>query len=164
MAVVYENAGARDLAIQMCDAVARNFMGDLDFEFSWWRFDYLANPEIAAQAACAALRADLILVCFAPETSGLPPGIKGWLEAWLARRADEGALAVVGAPALLNDTEPFLRLAAQSAHLDYLPLPGAAAALEIEDRLRDNRISPDAPGFDSYSDEPYHSSGWGINE
>jgi hypothetical protein len=45
--VVYENGAARDLAIQVCDALAQKFFGDLEFDLTWWRFDYLADQEIA---------------------------------------------------------------------------------------------------------------------
>src|SRR5215469_18601593 len=63
VAMVYEDPATRDYAIQLCDSLSRKFQDDLEFEFTWWGFKYLSDPEIAQQASRAAAEADLIVVC-----------------------------------------------------------------------------------------------------
>jgi hypothetical protein len=137
----------------------------LEFQFDWWRFKYLADPEIAMEAALGATQADLILL--AAESPELPTHVQRWFEGWLPNRvAGDGALVLVqAAPNGASQSVPlrsYLRLTAKRARLDYLGLSSAASA----------------PGFagagggvsllESYvnellSDEnrPVH---WGINE
>jgi len=77
---VYEDHGSRDLLLQLSDALARKFKNDVEFQFDWCRFKYLADPEIARQAAQSATQADLILL--APKSPDLPVYVQGWLEGW----------------------------------------------------------------------------------
>src|SRR5580658_5117116 len=60
---LYEDRAAREMAIQLDERLSVRFMGDVEFEFTWWRFDFLAIPEIAREAASRAVSADLMLVC-----------------------------------------------------------------------------------------------------
>jgi hypothetical protein len=165
IAVVYENIVVRDVAIGLCDALARKFFEDLEFDISWWRFDYLADPDISLEAAGSAAGADLILVCL--DRDDLPPEIQAWLERCLAQRQSTGgALAVVrssGTSDSAAGAETYLRLVARRANLDYLPL-GSTTTARLVDRLREDEISSDVTGLNQTPDHPHHSSGWGINE
>src|SRR5437867_2197069 len=75
VAVLYEDVSARDRAIQVCDGLAQEFMKDLQFEITWWKFKYLSDPSIAQDAAQAASKADLILVS-AHNVEAMPAEVK----------------------------------------------------------------------------------------
>jgi hypothetical protein len=161
--VIYENVPARDVAIRYCDALAQKFIGDLEFDITWWRFEYLADPGIALEAGEAAAKADLILISL--EHDELPTAIRDWLEQWFPRReAQDGALALVRTSAEsvgAGAVDSYLRLAARHARLDYL---SHSRTVGPGDRQREDQVTPDITGLRQTQDHPYHSSGWGINE
>jgi hypothetical protein len=156
--VLYDGVAARDFAIEVCDSLARKFIGDTELEITWWRFRYLADPVIAREAAQAAAKAALILVFLGAEN--IPRGARDWFERWLSQReAMEGAL-VVGRTSVPTKgggaVDTYLRLAAERAHLDYLPLLGPSPVVRLADKLRED--------WDRPPDYSYRLSGWGINE
>jgi len=127
---IYEDLGSRDLLLRLCDSLAWKFRDELEFQFGWWRFKYLADPEIAMEAAERAVQADLILL--AAHSLELPTAVKNWFEDWLPNReAVDGALVLVQ-PAPKAGSSPlgsYLRSTASRAHLDYLPLKSAESAV-----------------------------------
>ena len=140
-------------------------MGDLDFDFSWWRFDYLRDPQVAEEAAAAAAEADLIVASM--HGSGDVPGeVQTWFEQWLPRRRAGGGLVLIqnGEMEREPDTSSYLRSIATQANLDFLPLASHGHAYAASDEFREDDVVPDAPA--NYEDPGYgyHSSGWGINE
>src|SRR5262245_44329722 len=165
VAVVYDNDSARNLAIHVCDTLSQTFIGDLDFEVSWWRFNYLADPLIAGVAAQAAAKADLILVIL--DTENIRAEVQAWFDGWLSHREVTGGALVVGrSSGASNDTsatDAYLRLAAERAHLDFVPLFASSSGTRLEDRLREDQAFSDPAAWDR-PDRNYHSSGWGINE
>ncbi len=60
--VAYEDSTTRDRALQVCDRLVQKFWRDVEFDFTWWRFDFLRDGEIAIAAANAATQSDLILL------------------------------------------------------------------------------------------------------
>ena len=168
VAVIYENLPARDLAIELSDALMRKFQSDLEFGFTWWRFDYLADPNVGKEAAEAAMSADLIVVAL-QNTGNISWEVQGWFEHWLVRRSSPGgALTVIHAPvepgSLERIDDSFFRRMAAEAGLEYLPPPGSESPNNSTDHLReDQSFSPDA-GFFQFPDHEFHSSGWGLNE
>jgi len=144
---IYEDIGGRDLLLKLCNSLVLKFKEEVDFQFDWCRFKYLADPEIAMEAAQKAAQADLIL--FAPQSSELPVHVQGWFEGWLPNReAAEGALVLVlsSAKGALQSLSlgSYLRLTAKRGRLDYFSLSQPNLIdLPIED------------------DRPMH---WGINE
>jgi hypothetical protein len=166
--VLYEDLPARALAIQVHDRLIPRFKGEIEFGFNWWRFDYLADPEIAREAASCALRADLLLVSL-HQLADVSLTVKSWFETWLRKRpAGEGALAVVrvspavGEPILHDDA--YLRLVAGRAHLDYLPLAVPPSTPEDIDRLREDMVFPARVGLKESPNPQYQASNWGLNE
>jgi len=144
---IYEDHGGRDLLLQLCDSLVLKFKDEVDFQVDWWRFKFLADPEIAMEASQKAVQADLIL--FAPHSPELPVYVQGWFEDWLPNRdAAEGALVLVQpSPQAASQFIPlrsFMRQTAKRARLDYFALsqPG------LMDHVADD-------------DHPVH---WGINE
>jgi hypothetical protein len=162
---IYEDIGGRDMLFQLCNSLARKFKGDLEFQFDWWRFKYLADPEIAMEAAQRAVQANLILL--APQSPELPIHVQGWFEEWLPNReAAHGALVLVQpSPKVASRSLPlrsYLRQTAKRARLDYLPVGSSEPATggpgqETEFSL----FQPDLVALLAHADHPLH---WGINE
>jgi hypothetical protein len=166
--VLYEDLPARDLAIQLHDRLILRFMGDIEFAFNWWRFDFLADPQIAREATSCALSADLVLVSL-HQLAEASLAVKGWFETWLWKRpAAEGALAVIRvSPAVgepIGHEDAYFRLAARRANLDYLPLSAAPCAPQGIDRMREDVVFPGTAGLEDSPNPQYQSSDWGLNE
>jgi hypothetical protein len=162
---IYEDIGSRDLLLQLSDALARKFKNDLEFQFDWCRFKYLADPEIAREAAGRAARADLILL--APKSPHLPVYVQGWFEGWLPNREDtEGALVLVQAsPKGASRSVPlqtYLRLTAKRARLDYLRLNSPKSSAGVTSTAAGLLLSqPELAEFLTRDSRPLD---WGINE
>jgi hypothetical protein len=160
---IYEDLGGRDLLLQICDSLAWNFKDDLEFQFDWCRFKYLADPGIAMEAAQKAAQADLILL--APQSPDLPVYVQGWFEGWSPNRgATDGALVLV--QPLSKEASPslpaFLRRTAKRARLDYLRLSSPGSAAGVAGTVAGLSLSqPDLNEFPTDDDPPLH---WGINE
>jgi hypothetical protein len=175
VAVVYEDTGSRERALNLCHHLAQGFRAEIDFSFTWWRFRYLEDPDIAQAAAQAAAAADILLFS-ATRHEDLPEEVRNWTELWVPLRTrGEGVLLV-----LTEDTEGvelsasplfrFLRNLARRATMDCLPRlpddPWTAPPVAIRNlqsradqgtRILDDilRHVPPTPA------PPTH---WGINE
>ena len=166
--VVYEDAAARDLALQLCNELIRKFDPDLKFHSSWWGFRYLSDGEIGQQAGQSVAKADLVVVSV-NRAESLPFEVIAWFEMWLPMRSSSaGALVLLSKSSELKEPhswqDRYLRTVAQRANLDYLPLWASAAAGESGDRLREDVVVPDLAGLEQLPKQNYHSSGWGIND
>lgn len=123
--VVYEDAAAREQAVDFCDQLVKRFWARIEMEVNWWPFDLLRNEPTAVAAAEKAARADLVVLC-SPRQEDFPAWVKGWIERWLIRRGErEGILAGLVDPdvALSNAEAPkhqYLRQAAHRGAMDYL--------------------------------------------
>jgi hypothetical protein len=166
--VLYEDLAARLLAVKVRDRLISRFKGDMEFEFAWWRFDYLAEPAIAREAASHAASADLMLVSLHQlEDVGLT--VKAWFETWLSKRlAEEGALTVIRASLPLGEPishdDAYLRQAARRANLDYLTLLVPLSAPQEIDELRVDAVPSATIDWEESPNDRYHSSHWGLNE
>lgn len=99
VAVTYEATSDRQRAVCLCHHLADRFWEEVDFEFSWWRFRYLEDPEIADAAGCAARAADIIVVA-APVMSEPPAQMLDWFNFWAPLRTNpNGVLLPLLAPA-----------------------------------------------------------------
>lgn len=167
-AVVYEDTPARDAAIALGKSLARRFEGDLEFEFTWWRFKYLGDSEIARLAAQAAVQADLVILSVR-NMNAVTTELAPWFDLWITQRArSEGALVVLRQPAAERDWMPlensYFEALAQRANMDYLPLGIPGGKSHPVDRLREDQALPGVTGLYQFSGPQYHSSGWGIDE
>jgi hypothetical protein len=166
--VLYADLAARELAFQVHDELMLRFAGEVEFWFKWYRFDYLADPEIAREAAWDAVSADVMLVSLR-QLEDVSLTVKAWFETWLPKRpAGEGVLAVIrglppSAQAIMRD-DAYLRLAARRANLDYLPLWVPPPIPQNVDKLRADAALYAAAGFKNFSTYQYPSSDWGLNE
>ncbi len=121
--VAYEGTPSHDRARQLCERLLNRFWGDIDFEFSWWSFDFLRDSTMANAAAQAAAEAPLLI--FSLHTSAeFPSSVRTWIEASFNQREPErGALAVLMEIPDLQNAAPklaYLRRMAEQAHLDFL--------------------------------------------
>src|SRR6266508_2956881 len=80
--VLYEDIATRDRAMEICDRLVHKFWADVEFEFNWWRFDFLHDSALAGDAVRLAARSELILLA-AHAGRELPIAVKSWIEAWL---------------------------------------------------------------------------------
>jgi len=160
--VLYEDAAAHDLAMEVCTRLLGRFGSELAFAFSFWTFGDLTTPASAHWAAEAVNRADVIL--FALQGRDPAPEAAKWLDACSrARTKAEGALAVLvtgpGAAGLV--TEALLsrmQFVAHRLRMDFFPL--APFPLKEANAAAAGPLPP-AP------DEIREISGldhWGLNE
>ena len=63
--VLYEDQATRQRGLAACDYLMNNFWTEVEFEFHWWRTDFLADASLAAAAAAKASEASLIFLCSA---------------------------------------------------------------------------------------------------
>jgi hypothetical protein len=131
--VLYEDAVAQDVAMEVCGRLLARFEAELAFAFSFWKFKDLDNPVSARWAAEAVARADIML--FSLPGRDLSPETMNWLDLCVqARTKAEGALAVmVTGPhdmdLVVEGLLSRLQFAAHRLRMDFLPLlPPAAGA------------------------------------
>ena len=168
--IAYEDSITRNRALRTCDRIVQKFWKDVEFNFSWWRFDFLRDPAIVRAAADAAARSDLILIS-AHAGRELSASVQRWIETWLVRREPgRGVLvAMIGtAEDQLRGWTPihvYLREAAQRATMDYLPhvLDAPLGRLDASIETITNRAEKVTSLLDDILHRPSISH-WGINE
>ena len=87
--VVYEDQETRARATAACDFLVQHFWADTEFEFYWWRQEYLSAPELGERAALNAADADLLF--FATQQS---PPHQNWFDRWREHRQGRDGLLV----------------------------------------------------------------------
>jgi hypothetical protein len=175
VAVVYENTPSRERAVQLSHRLVQTFWAQIEFEFSWWRFRFLVNAEIAEAAAVAAGRADIII--FSVEAAHVvPSNVTRWAEAWMRRsRISSGVfvplieLNAASTPLLPWGLSRVIEMA-RSAGLDCVWPDGIALPVADPSSLAQRRMQRRADEttrvlegilHHRYTPPPMH---WGINE
>ena len=124
--VMYEDALAHNIALEVCGRLMARFEAELTFTFSFWKFKDLEDSASAHWAAEAVARADIIL--FSLPGRDLTPEISQWLDACVqARTKVEGALALIvteppDAGLAFGALLSRLQFAAHRLRMDFLPL------------------------------------------
>lgn len=129
--VLYEDAVAHDLAMEVCMRLLARFGTELAFAFSFWTFKDLTTPASAHWAAEAVNRADVIL--FALQGRDPTPEAVNWLDACSrARTKAKGALAVIvtgphgaglfGAGLVIEALLSRMQFIAHRLRMDFFPL------------------------------------------
>lgn len=122
--VLYEDTPTRDRAMILCHRLVKNFWSDVEFDFHWWRTDFLDDPRMARIAAADAIASDIFIFSSAQESS-LSPAFLKWFENWSREReAREGLLldltdATAQPSQVVQQKQARLREIAERAHLDY---------------------------------------------
>lgn len=141
--VLYEDKSTRDRAMVLCDHLVKNFWSDVEFDFHWWRTDFLDDPRMAQTAATEASAADIFIFSSSPESS-LSPMFCKWFEAWSGEReVREGMfLDLTDASAqtsrIVQQKQARLREIAGRAHLDYcnrIPPPLSRTMLNSQQNI-----------------------------
>jgi hypothetical protein len=160
--VLYEDAMAHDVAMEVCARLLAHFESELAFAFSFWKFKDLDNPVSAHWAAKAVARADIML--FSLPAHDLSPETVNWLDMCVpARTKTEGALAVMvtehhDMDLMVETLLSRLQFAAHRLRMDFLPLlPQVAGA-------RFGTSAAPAPAWMDVVREEAGSSHWGLNE
>ena len=169
--VVYENTATRERAMAVCDHLVQQFWSEVEFEFNWWRTDFLEEPGMAATAASNAAAADFIIFCAGIESELARP-LGEWCESWVERRGSrEGVLvdltqAAGTAASRAPNAQTYLRLIARRAMMDYLTEVPATIMGTLPDSfesaaLRATHISSVLDDILHHSPPPSH---YGLNE
>jgi hypothetical protein len=122
---LYENRGARQLAVQFCDGLVHRFWAEYGFDLTWCDWEGLEHPVSARDAATKARDADLIIVALS-ALGTVPQHVQAWLDLALKERGErEGVLvglpdAEPGRDASAAATQLYLRKLAHRAGMDYL--------------------------------------------
>jgi len=169
--VLYEDHATRDRAMEICDRLVRKFWADVEFDFNWWRFDFLNDSTLANDAVRLAARSELILLA-AHAGRELPPPVKNWIESWLPMREPGfGVLvAMIGTEADqlkgLSPIHVYLREAAQRAYMDYLPQVTDAQLGKFDASIEtiSKRAEKVTSVLDNILHRPPTPMRWGINE
>lgn len=169
--VLYEDLATRDRALEICDRLVRKFWADVEFQFNWWRFDFLNDSALAGDAVRLAARSELILLA-AHAGRELPTPVKNWIENWLPlREPGFGVLvAMIGTEVDrfkgLSPIHVYLREAAQRANMDYLPqvIDAPLGNLDASIETIANRAEKVTSLLDDILHRPPTPMRWGINE
>ena len=167
---VYEDTATRDRAIRICDHLETELGSEVGFNFSWWKFDYLGDPFLSAEAMAAATQSEMMVVS-AHGGEKLPSAVEVWFEAWAAKRGGKpGALVALGmAEDPMTGLTPrhyYLKNVAERVGMDYLhqavvALPGAEYE-SIENVVR--RAEQRTPFMEGILNRQHPMRHWGINE
>ena len=171
VAVVCEDAAIHAHALEVCDQFVKEYWTELEFEFSWWLFAGLGDPEKALAAARAAADADMIVLATHPE-GDLPETVKAWFEAWLAKRGErEGTLIglireTAGTESSASPKHIYLREIAHRAKMDFLSemprmVPGTIPNDTDAVTRRAGQVTSVLDGILRQSRPPSH---YGLNE
>jgi hypothetical protein len=168
VAVVYEDREMRDRALAVCRHMEAQAGGEIEFSYSWWKFEFLQDSELSGEAANAATMADMLVVS-AQAGRGLPSAFTEWVETWLPRRGQQESVLV----ALIDpQNDPmsdaaieYLRGVANRGRMDYLAKPLVSPSAPSNQRT-DTALSVQTrtpPPVDHLKPvrPPSH---WGINE
>ena len=124
--VLYEDKSTRERAMVTCDRLVRNFWTEVEFDFHWWRTDFLLDPLLAQTATLDAREADVIIFSSAGEAE-LSAAVLHWFDQWAEQRGNrEGMLLDLthgAVPVTLRSErkQNRLRELARRARLDYVP-------------------------------------------
>ena len=122
---LYENAEARQLAVQFCDGLVQRFWIESGFDLSWCDWSAVEHPGSSKEAAKKAREADLIIVALGPA-GVIALQVQRWLEAAVQERGErEGVLVGLPNSEAAYDgeavmTQMYLRKLAHQAGMDYL--------------------------------------------
>lgn len=164
--VAYEDPFTHERAHHLCDRLLNRFWGYLEFEISWWSFDFLRDTALVDAAVEAACRAQLIILS-AHAAPGLPTSVEKWIDRWAVKRQlRQGVLAaLIGLPAepggapIVN----YLRQAAEQAQMDFLP-PAAPVPEARRTGISETKNARVAAALRRMLDPHRPPSHWGINE
>ena len=165
--VLYEDRETRDRVLGVSRQMEGHVGAEVQLKFSWWKFDFLRDLQLAEQAARHSSLADMLIVSAHPGRS-LPAAFTEWVETWLPKRSLRESVLVAltgsGPDPTEDSTTQYLRRIASRARMDYLaqPLIGSGAVPgHLTDSARHRSVTNVPLPSDLQIRPPSH---WGINE
>jgi len=121
---IYDDAAARERAMQVCDHLVSLLWEDAELKFHWWRTHFLRDAGLARMAAQNAVEADFVILS-SNNSSMVSEELEAWFESWIdLRNTKDGALVnLVASPGPGTEStyrEDYLREISQRAKLDLL--------------------------------------------
>jgi len=167
----YDDAPARDRAVNLFHRLKRQLGRDYELECSWWRLDHLREALLLQKASDEATQANMIILSLR-ETPELPQSSQAWIRSWVPRRGSQKAalVALVAGEKRQSKSEapllPSLESVAKDAQMDFFlqwfdpssPPPSTRTANHPEPVLE---TLPQPPAA-LLTRQP--SPRWGINE
>jgi hypothetical protein len=121
--VLYENAQAREEAVEFCDQLVERFWAKFGFNVDWCSFEALEDRKSSEEFAVKAGDAEIVVFAHQGRREFSRP-VRAWIETWLTVRGErEGKLvALCGAPAPQKCSAAFayLRNVAHRAGMDFV--------------------------------------------
>lgn len=157
--ILYDTAHSRACAARLYQRLRRNLEAEYRFHMHSWRFSTISHPSVALWAKRDSSLADMVIVAWGGEDSGLN-SIKGWLQEWPAgardsRRALVSLFTGPHAPAKASTTvegTDILRRLADRTGMDLMSshsiLPEGAATPASEE-VHGLPALPPEPSFQS---------------
>ncbi len=121
--VVYEDAEARQAAVEFCDRLVEHFWAEHGFDVQWFAYENLGLHRQAAEATRQTANAHLIIFVTNPHRDP-PVQIKDWVELWLSERGrKEGILVAITNPpppsTVCPANQSYFRRIANRAGMDF---------------------------------------------
>ena len=168
--MVYADPLTRSRVMRIYQRLHQQLWQEFEFNATWWKFDYLAHPQIAAAATESLNTADLVFFAIKAGTE-LPVVVKEWLQRWPPRspRRGKSLLALLevagGAIPMHSPARQVLRTVALRAHMDYLPYyAGDEGELGEQHSAALEQPAPLDVSLQRFAIRPNPASRWGLNE
>jgi len=167
--IVYDDAATRARAMAACDCLIQQCWAELEFDFQWWRTDFLTDEMLAELAAEQAAHADVVIVGCDPQRDFSAP-LRDWFENWAARRQGrDGALLNLMSESTPSGSgwrnEQFLRDIARRAMLDYLtPAEPVQGELPASFEEAERRANLHSSLLDEILNQPPRPPSFGLND
>ncbi len=166
MVIAYEDFAAGQRAMDACKLLVSHLDGQIEFRSGMWKFDILRNAKLNQIAADDAAAADAIIVATS-QSGELPVEVKRWVETWVPLKKGQACVLLAllessaEGPATTSEVHEYLRHAAESAQIDFLP----RSSLGTEPAESRNVVSPAAA--EKWADRVVSRpapEGWGLND
>ncbi len=169
--VIYQDAVTRERAMVACDFLMQHLWSEVEFDFHWWRTDFLEHTIMAHAAAKQAAEADFLIFCCGLERE-CPPTLKSWFESWVGDRHGRDGVLLNLTTASATETgsarsaEAFLRGVARRAMLDYLApgSPTLTGTLPASYEEVDQRASEMSSVLEEILHPPPRPPSFGLND
>jgi hypothetical protein len=169
--VLYQDRACRDRALRLCDRIMQELGEGPEFQLACWKFEFLADAELARRAAADAIEADVIIFAAHPADC-LSATVADWTATWINRRLGrEGMLVALldlpeDQPSGLTPMHLRLQDLARRAGMDFLPytapVPRNRPQAAFENILR--RSQAHSAMLDGILDRAAPVRQWGLNE
>jgi len=169
--VIYEDALTRQRAMAACDFLMQQLWAEVEFDFHWWRADFLEHDIMAHAAAKQAVETDFLIYCSGAE-SECPATVKEWFESWVGDRHGRDGVLLNLTTTSVTDTgnarpvEAYLRGVARRAMLDYFATGSQtlAGTLPASFEEAEQRASEISSVLDGILNQPPRPPSFGLND